>query len=83
LEKNARLFVANTHTLSLPVFGEGGRAKRGRVGITGTVLLWQDPTPTLPEDGEGEERRPMANEQARQLRKTMTRQEVLPEDRKG
>jgi hypothetical protein len=39
---------------SLPVFGEGGRAKRGRVGFTGTAVPWTDPTPTLPEDGEGE-----------------------------
>jgi len=46
------------------------------VGTTRTVLRWNDPTPTLPEDGEGEERRPMANERARELRKTMTRQEV-------
>ena len=36
----------------------------------------KDPTPTLPEDGEGEEGWPMANDLARDLRKTMTRQEV-------
>ena len=59
--------------LSLPVFGEGGRAKRGRVGLTGTAVPWRRP---LPEYGEGEERRLVANERARELRKAMTRQEV-------
>jgi len=41
-------------SLSLPVFGEGGRAKRGRVGTTkGMVVPGKEPHPTLPEDGEG------------------------------
>src|SRR5262245_57705549 len=33
---------------SLPVFGEGGRAKRGRVGITGTAVPWMKPHPDPP-----------------------------------
>ena len=42
--------------ISLPVFGEGGRAKRGRVGFlqAAAPCRGKDPTPALPEDGEGE-----------------------------
>ena len=38
----------------LPDFGEGGRAKRGRVGRARKVKQGnENPTPPLPEDGEG------------------------------
>src|SRR6202171_5727466 len=48
--------------LSLPVFGEGGRAKRGREGTAGTAMdASENPTLPSPETGrEKHEMRPLA-----------------------